>query len=337
MRIGIIGPGLIWKKKHEPVLQTLPDVFKIVAFCDSNDQSQEEIQQNYPGTAFMTNYQDFVRRDDIDGIVVLTPIPLNAPVAIAALEAGKHVFLEKPVACSLAEANALLAAARRSGKRLYILEQDGFDLRWRVLRDVVHSGEIGQVVTFGMVRHSRFGDHGNASEGYGRTAWRQQSAFPLGRLFDGGHHNLTQLAVVFGQPDVIFASAVKLRPEYGEYDHILTHISYQSGVRGYFSYAGYLPKQRNYFHVRGAKGLVSVEVNNTLSIEQEDGLIRIVDLPSEAAHVTMWREIAEAITQGGEVSYTPQDALRELTTLIRIDESAKTEQPVPLRLAWPST
>lgn len=332
MRIGIIGPGLIWQKKHEPVLQTLPDVFTIVAFCDANDQSREVIQHKYPGAAFMTDYHDFVKRDDIDAVVVLTPIPLNAPVAIAAVEGGKHVFVEKPMACSREEAKALLASVRQSGKKLYILEQDGFDLRWRVLRDVVHSGEIGEVVTFGVVAHSRFQDGGDANEGYGRTAWRRQSAFPLGRLFDGGHHNLTQLAVVFGQPDLIFASGVKLRQEYGDYDHILSHISYQSGVRGYFSYAGYLPKQRNYFYVRGTKGLLSVEENNTLVVEQEHCATRVVELPAESAHVTMWHEIAEAIRKGGEVSYTPQHALRELITLMCIDESAKTGQPQALRL-----
>lgn len=332
MRLGIIGPGLIWKQRHEPVLQTLPDVFKIVAFCDSDDQSQGEIKQKYPGAAFMTNYHDFVERDDIDAVLVLTPIPLNAPVANVALQAGKHVFVEKPIACSLTEANDLLAVAKQVGKRLYVLEQDGFDLRWRVLRDEVHSGAIGQVVTFDMVRHSRFGGLGDANDAYERTSWRRQSAFPLGRLFDGGHHNLAQLAVVFGRPDFIFASAVKLRSDYGEYDHILSHISYQSGIRGCFSYAGYLPKQRNYFYVRGTKGLISVEENNTLIIEQEDGLAKVVELPSESPHITMWREIAEAITTGSDVSYTPQDALRELITLIRIDESAKAGQSMATEL-----
>lgn len=334
MRLGIIGPGLIWKQRHEPVLQTLPDVFKIVAFCDSNAQSQGELKQTYPNAAFVTDYHDFVKRDDIDAVVVLTPIPLNAPVAHVALAADKHVFVEKPIACSLAEANELLVAARQVDKRLYVLEQDGFDLRWQVLRDTVHSGAIGQVVTFDMVRHSHFGGPEHATDAYGSTTWRKQSAFPLGRLFDGGHHNLAQLAVVFGQPDRVFASAVKLRPDYGEYDHILSHISYQSGVRGSFSYAGYLPKQRNSFYIWGTTGIICVEENNTLIVEQADGLTKVIELPSESSHVTMWREIAEAVTTGSDVSYTPQDALRELTTLIRIDESAKTGQPVATGLPW---
>lgn len=333
MRIGIIGPGLIWKEKHEPVLQTLPDIFTIAAFCDVNDRSQEEIRQHYPDAALMTDYRDFVRSDDIDGVVILTPIPLNAPVATAAVEAGKHVFVEKPMACSLVEADTLLASTRRSGKDLYVLEQDGFDLRWRVLREIVHSGDIGEVVTFGMVAHSRFGDHEHADKGYGRTPWRKESAFPLGRLFDGGHHKFTQLAVVFGQPASIFASGVELRENYGDYDHILSHITYHSGVRGYFSYAGYLPKQRNYFFVRGTKGLIQVEENNTLIVEMENGETWGVELPSESPHVTMWGEIAEAIRKGGSVSYTPEHALRELVTLVGIDRSAKTGQSVELKLS----
>jgi predicted dehydrogenase len=98
MRLGIIGPGLIWQFKHRPVLSKLNSDFAVAAFCASSDRHKADAARDYPGVPFVTDLDAFVQRDDMDAVVVLTPIPLNGPVALAALKAGKDVFLEKPMA-----------------------------------------------------------------------------------------------------------------------------------------------------------------------------------------------------------------------------------------------
>ncbi len=130
MRLGIVGPGLIWEKRHEPALEKLTDTFTVTAFCASTERYKATALARYPKAAFVTNYEQFVQREDIDAVVVLTPIELNAPVSLAALRAGKDVFLEKPMAHSLALGQQLSQTATHTGKRLWILEQDGYDARW---------------------------------------------------------------------------------------------------------------------------------------------------------------------------------------------------------------
>jgi predicted dehydrogenase len=329
MRLGIIGPGLIWQR-HEPQLLAHPEAFQIAAFAASSNRAREECARKYPAAPFTTDYREMLRSDGIDGVLVLTPIRLNAPVAIAALEAGKHVFLEKPMACSLADAAALLAAAERAGKRLEILEQDGFDVRWPAIRELLRSGAIGQVVTYDLVSHHYFDGTVGAPSEHGVTGWRKEADFPLGRLFDGGHHTLARLATIFGQPDSIFAAGTKLRPLHGEFDHVITVLHYSGGVRGCLNYGGYLPDRRNHLHVYGTDGVITLEGHDTLLIEGRDGSARSVALPTERSYTTMWGAITAAITRGDAVPYTWREALRELTTLLKIQESATTGRVV----AW---
>ncbi len=198
-RLGIIGPGLVWQSRHRPALDKLDDAFTIAGFCAASDRHQAEVARDYPGVAFVTDVQALVRRDDIDAVVVLTPIPLNGPVALAALQAGKDVFVEKPVAHDLHLGLALVETAQRMGKRLWVLEQDTFATRWQRVREAVHSGEIGELVMYDQVIHWPLDEGQNARRGYGHTAWRIRPDFPLGMLFDGGHHQIATLSMLFGR------------------------------------------------------------------------------------------------------------------------------------------
>ena len=135
-------------------------------------------------------------------MVVLTPIPLNAPVALAALRAGKSVFLEKPMARTLAEGQEIVRTARETGRQVLILEQSGYRNQATLLREVLRTGEIGDLVLVERVAHSRYDAGRHSVRGYGATAWRIHPAFPLGTLFDGGHHLMADLSSVFGIPQV---------------------------------------------------------------------------------------------------------------------------------------
>ena len=103
IRLGIVGPGLIWENRHRPTLSKLGDLYKIAAFSATSETSRQKVEHDYPGLAFFKDYRELAAWPEIDAVVVLTPIPLNAPVALAALRAGKSVFLEKPMARTLAE------------------------------------------------------------------------------------------------------------------------------------------------------------------------------------------------------------------------------------------
>jgi scyllo-inositol 2-dehydrogenase (NADP+) len=329
MRLGIIGPSLIWKYSHEPALAQLEQTFQIAAFCAHSERLKDEIAARYPGAPFVTDYEAFVTRREIDAVVVLTPLPLNAPVALAALRAHKHVFLEKPMARSLEEGEAVRQAAERAGVRLAVLEQAAYDQRWRDLRQLIRAGEIGRLVSYEWISHSRDDPQGANAGRYSGTAWRIEADFPLGTLFDGGHHQIAALCALFGKPLTLYASGVNLRPEYGRYDQVFVHFTHRNEVRGILSHASALPRGRNGLVVHGTEGWIAVE-RESLTIERADGTTRQVPRSRASSHEAMWRALAEAIEAGRPFDYTPDDAFRDLTILLAIERSIERDRVIEL-------
>lgn len=329
IRLGIVGPGLIWDKAHRPVLEELSDLYRISAFSATSQRSREKVAREYPGAPFFADYHDLVRSPDIDAVVVLTPIPLNAPVGMAALEAGKHVFLEKPMGTSLREGEELARVARGSGRRLFVLEQDGYRAVWARMHEVISSGDLGELVMYDRVSHGVFDAGAHANAGYGHTTWRRHPEFPLGTLWDGGHHEIAALARLFGPPAAVTAHGYRARAEFGEYDQVLMLFEYPGTLRGVFSHSSYLGGGRNYMNVRGSEGLVFRE-RGRLVVRSRVGDERAIPLPDDNPHLTMWRDLVTALVEGTEPPYTIDDGLRELRTLDAIARSAHEGRRVTL-------
>ncbi len=323
LRLGIVGPGLIFENAHRPVLDRMTDRASLVAFSARSDASRQKVARDYPDAAFFTDYHDLVRQPDVDAVVVLTPIALNAPVALAALQAGKHVMLEKPMARTLEEGRALVEAADAGGLQLLILEQVGYRPSNAALRALLRSGEIGDIIMYDRVQHSMYDPGRHSARGYGTTEWRIHPDFPLGTLFDGGHHSIAQLSRLFGVPTAVTASGEQLRPEYGEYDHVLMLFEYASGMRGMFSHSDHIGGGRNYFYVRGSEGVLSIERRRAALTNREGDEVQALDLDDADTYERMWRELVDCVQYGREPSYTKEDALGDLTTLLAIARSVE--------------
>lgn len=323
LRLGIVGPGLIFENAHRPVLDRMTDRVALVAFSARSDASRQKVARDYPSAAFFTDYHDLVRQPDIDAVVVLTPIALNAPVALAALRAGKHVMLEKPMARTLEEGRALVEAAEAGGLQLLVLEQVGYRPSIVALGSLLRSGEIGDTIMYDRVQHSMYDPDRHSVRGYGTTEWRIHPDFPLGTLFDGGHHSIAQLSRLFGVPTAVTASGEQLRPEYGEYDHVLMLFEYASGLRGVFSHSDYLGGGRNYFYVRGGEGVVAIERHRAVVTNREGHEVRVLELEDADTYERMWSELVDCVQHGHEPSYTKEDALGDLTTLLAVARSVE--------------
>ena len=323
LRLGIVGPGLIFENAHRPVLDRMADRVSLVAFSATSEASRQKVARDYPGAAFVSDYHDLVRQPDVDAVVVLTPIALNAPVALAALQAGKHVMVEKPMARTLEEARALVHAAREGDRQLLVLEQVGYRPSVGTLRNLLRSGAIGDAIMYDRVHHAMYDPDRHSVRGYGSTAWRIHPDFPLGTLFDGGHHSTAHLSRLFGKPRAVTASGVQLRPEYGEYDQVLMLFEYASGLRGVFSHSDHLGGGRNYFHVRGSEGVVTVERQRAILTNREGHKVRAVDLDDANTYDLMWNELVDCVQHGREPSYTKEDALGDLTTLLSVARSVE--------------
>jgi predicted dehydrogenase len=176
--IAIVGCGLIGRKRAA----ALGERARLVACADVVPKRAHDLARGVTGASAFDRWEDAVRRPDVDIVIVATTNDALTPVALAAVEAGKHVLVEKPAACSSAELDQLIAAARTGKRRVRV----GFNHRYHPAllqaRSIVDSGVLGPL----MFIRGRYGHGGRL--GYDRE-WR---ADPVksggGELIDQGVH-----------------------------------------------------------------------------------------------------------------------------------------------------
>lgn len=328
IQLGVVGAGLIWLRRHQATLATLQDKFMPVAFADPSEQRRAQAAEAFPNATIVTDYKDLLGLPQVQVVLVLTPIVLNAPVALAALQAGKDVIMEKPIARSVAEGAQLLAAAKAAGRKLYVLEQMGYRRAEEILAEIIASGEIGDLVMWERVEHLE-GDKAVGPMSFASTAWRKEANFPLGTLFDGGIHVIAALTKVFGRPERVWATGKKLREQYGEFDHVAMLFHYANGTTGILSHSSYLSPDRNHYTVYGSAGTIVVEPGRLL-VKRSGEDVREVQLPEEDAHANMWRALADAFHNGAEPFYTGAKAMQDVLILEKVDQAIHQNQVMQL-------
>ncbi|CAN7609376.1 Gfo/Idh/MocA family oxidoreductase [Paenibacillus sp. LjRoot153] len=145
-RIGIIGCGGIANGKHLPSLSKLSNV-ELVAFCDIIQESAATAAAKYgiEGALVCEDYKEVLQDATIDIVHVLTPNISHAEISIAALEAGKHVMCEKPMAKTAEDAKRMVETAKRTGKKLTIGYNNRFRPDSQHLKNVCADGELGHI------------------------------------------------------------------------------------------------------------------------------------------------------------------------------------------------
>lgn len=121
-RLGIVGCGFIANCKHLVSLKELKDRVKLVAFCDIIEERAVKAAREYGDEAakVYTDYRELLKDESIDIVHVCTPNVSHCEISCAAMEAGKHVMCEKPMAINTQEARAMLETAKKTGRKLTI-------------------------------------------------------------------------------------------------------------------------------------------------------------------------------------------------------------------------
>lgn len=146
LKVGIIGCGGIANGKHMPSLAKLCSV-EMVAFCDIIKERAEEAAKKY-GTddaKVYTDYKELLADKTIDVVHICTPNKSHADITVYALESGKHVMCEKPMAKTAADARRMVEAAKRTGKKLTIGYQNRYRPDSQYLHKVCQAGELGEI------------------------------------------------------------------------------------------------------------------------------------------------------------------------------------------------
>jgi predicted dehydrogenase len=146
LRIGIVGCGGIGNGKHMPSLSRINTV-EMVAFCDIVEEKAKAAAAKFggPEAKVYTSYLDIVNDPTIDVVHVCTPNDSHAEISIAAMEAGKHVMCEKPIAKTAEDARRMTEVAERTGRKLTVGYNNRFRQDSQYLKKVCQQGDLGHI------------------------------------------------------------------------------------------------------------------------------------------------------------------------------------------------
>ena len=141
MNIGVVGLGY-WGPN---IARNMARVGNLTWCCDLSQENRDRFAAQYPQTRFTADLDELLADPEVDAVAVATSVPTHHPVGLAALAAGKHVFIEKPLAASVEEARELVEAAESSGRTLMVGHLLLFHPGLRAVKELISSGQLGKV------------------------------------------------------------------------------------------------------------------------------------------------------------------------------------------------
>ncbi|XID90140.1 Gfo/Idh/MocA family protein [Paenibacillaceae bacterium WGS1546] len=197
IRIGVIGTGSI-SEMHLNAYARNPGV-DIVAICDLNEARARQVAAKYGAGHAYADYRELLANPDIDAVSVCTWNNTHAPISIAALRAGKHVLVEKPLCRTVEEAHEVERAVRETGKLLQVGFVRRYDPNVKMLREFVEHGEFGELYYAKASTLRRLGNPGGWFADVERSGG--------GPLIDIGVHVIDLCWYLMGKPKAVSVSA----------------------------------------------------------------------------------------------------------------------------------
>lgn len=212
LRIGIVGFGFAAQTFHVPLIRAV-DGLAIVAVASSD---AARVATVLPDARVHAAPRDLIA-DDIDLVVIASPNETHAPVARAALNAGKHVVIDKPFTVTLDEARGLIALAEERSLLLSVFHNRRYDSDFRSVRRAIGDGRIGEP------RH--FESHFDRFRLEVRDRWREKAVAGGGIWFDLGPHLVDQALCLFGLPDAVSGDLAVQRAggQIDDWAHVVLH------------------------------------------------------------------------------------------------------------------
>lgn len=323
INVGVIGPGLIFKDAIAPVWAELPEYFCVKALCARTQKTLDTVGVRYPDAKKYLIAEEMLADDGINAVLVATPIHLNGQMCIAALKAGKHVFAEKPLAATREQAEEIVRLERETGKTVYIVEHFVYMDSVLEAEKELKMGKIGEPIYADINFHYILDYKTFPMDRYAMTSWRIKPDYPLGSILDGGIHYIAIINYLFGSPDNVFAMGTKLRSTYGDYDHIVTCLNYNSKFKVIFSHSSVFGLNDEHFYIWGTKGLMVVEKSRVV-IKGYNGTEEIIENCGNDGNRTMWLQFVDCFVKGKLQKFSAADALEGLKIIDAIKSSLDT-------------
>lgn len=200
IRTGLVGYGFAGKTFHAPLIDAVPRL-ELAAVSSRN---AEKVHADFPEVTVFPTPEALFADPSLDLVVIATPNDTHAPLARAALRAGKNVVVDKPFTLDLDEGRALIREAEEAGRLLSVFHNRRWDSDYLSVKHAIESGLVGEVAEVES-RIDRFRPHV-------RDRWRERAVPGGGIWFDLGPHLIDQALQLFGLPDRVLGSLATQRP-----------------------------------------------------------------------------------------------------------------------------
>jgi scyllo-inositol 2-dehydrogenase (NADP+) len=343
IRTAVIGFGTGGAVFHAPFLAA-DDEFRLDLVVTADAGRAGAAARSYPGARVVASVDDVLAAaGDLDLAVITTPPATHADLAHRCLDAGLAVVVDKPLAVTAAEGEALVEHAERAGRPLTVFQNRRWDGDFLTLRALISEGALGQVRRF----ESRF-EWWKPEES---KAWKAGStpAQGGGMLYDLGTHLIDQAVQLFGPVDEVHAELTRYRPAGGADDDAFVSLLHRSGVRSHLWMNGLAAQVGPRFSVLGSTAAFTkwgldpqeaalkggarpgdpgfgVDPERSWGCLGVDGDVRRVPIgPGEYA--AFYRALAGALTRGGPLPVDPRDAVDVLSLIERIHREFPVRTP----------
>lgn len=331
LRVALIGAGQIAREAHIPAWAA-SDGAELVCVVDNRKEAARDTAKESGILEWTTDYRDLLSRDDIDAVDICLPVVAHAEVSLAFLREGCHVLIEKPVALSIKEVQAMRHAALEAEKVLMVAENWPFSAAMRRVNQILSSGEPWKPITLQASHESAL-----------RLPPKEPSLrkvgdeYRLGYLFTAGIHSLNLARCIVGEFDAItaYATPTKSGPYYPVDDDLALAARFENGAVGSFSFTGrsrHLGERKLGFKLVADRGVIEFDVWSGWVRCTADGSRTTYEMDASSSGFNnpalgFTQEIAhflECIEEGKEPRTSAEDQLRTLAVVLAAYRSIET-------------
>ena len=199
IKTGIASYGLSGRVFHAPFIET-NDAFELSTICE---RSKNEASKKYPHVKIVRSFADLIADETLELIIVNTPDVTHYDYCRTALEAGKHVIVEKPFVFTVAEGEELIRLAAEKGRMLTVFQNRRWDGDFMTIRNIVSKNRLGKIVEY-RAAFQRFRPQI-------ADTWKERTDKFVGIVYNLGPHLVDQALCLFGKPTGVFAQIKKQR------------------------------------------------------------------------------------------------------------------------------
>jgi predicted dehydrogenase len=314
-----VGAGDIAIKRVMPAIEAAP-CSRLAAVCDTvADRAHAAAAPR--GARVHTDLAEALRQPDIDAVYLSTPVHLHVPHALAALEAGKHVLVEKPMALSYPEAQALVKAAAQSGRKCGVAYFRRFAPKYAMAREMLARGEFGKVVLVRMTYFSWFNPNREDAK-YWRVVPERSGGGPIS---DMGTHMLDVLIGLFGLPETVFAKAETLVQPYAVEDSSVAILRLPGGAQVLASFHWSSKTWSHEFEIVGTEAKVKWQPYDSDSVLKTVGreTTEVATPNAKNVHAPLVADFVAAVLEDRDPAVTAAEAAKTNAVIDALYRSAR--------------